>query len=246
MPSIYRRFSSVVLPLALLLAVCLPGQGNSFAAESGNALPGDEEISRAQAKVRDALRAVPESTVARDQFGKAMPNTERLPQPGAKAPDIESIARKFQSLKNSRPTAVTGQPDLLIFVSFSMPREGLVRTIEQAERAGGTLVFRGLKGDSMKRMGEEVRSLIGERNVPVVIHPPAFQQFTIRQVPAIVIANAKAGSVMEDGCSKPETFAKVTGDVTLAFALDYIERKSPEWAMVARSYRMRLEGGETR
>jgi conjugal transfer pilus assembly protein TrbC len=51
---------------------------------------------------------------------------------------------------------------------------------------------------------------------------------------------------MEDGCSKPETFAKVTGDVTLNFALDYIERKSPEWAKVARSYRIRLEGGDSR
>ena len=241
-----RHLLSLVLPLALLLVAFLPGQGNSFAADSGNAIPGDEEIARAQAKVRDAIRAVPESTVAREQFGQAMPNTERLPQPGAKAPDIESIARKFQSIKNSSPTAGTGQPDLLIFVSFSMPREALIRTIEQAERAGGALVFRGLKGDSMKRMGEEVRALIGERNVSVAIHPPAVQQFSIRQVPAVVIANAKAGSVMEDGCSKPETFAKVTGDVTLNFALDYIERKSPEWASVARAYRNRLEGGNFR
>lgn len=237
---------SVVLPLALLLAVFLPGQGNSFAAESGNSLPGDEEIARAQARVREAMRAVPESTVAREHFGQAMPKTESLPQPAASAPDIESIAQKFQSIKNLSPTGKSGQPDLLIFVSFSMPREALVRTIEQAERAGGSLVFRGLKGDSMKRMGEEVRALIGEHNVSIVIHPPAFQQFSIRQVPAVVIANARAGSVMEDGCSKPETFAKVTGDVTLNFALDYIERKSPEWATVARSYRMRLEGGDSR
>lgn len=241
-----RDLLSVVIPLALLLVAFLPGQGNSFAAESGNALPGDAEIARAQARVRDAMRVIPESSVAREHYGQAMPNTESLPQPGAKAPDIESIARKFQSIKKYSPTAGTGQPDLLIFVSFSMPREALAQTIEQAERAGGTLVFRGLKGDSMKRMGEEVRALIGERNVSVVIHPPAFQQFSIRQVPAVVIANARAGSVMEDGCSKPETFAKVTGDVTLNFALDYIERKSPEWATVARTYRMRLEGGESR
>lgn len=245
MPS-SRHLLSVVIPLALLLMAFLPGQGNSYAAERGNPLPEDEEIARAQARVREAMRAVPESTVAHEQFGQAMPNTERLPKPGAKAPDIESIARKFKYIKNPNTATGAGQPDLLIFVSFSMPREALVRTIEQAERAGGSLVFRGLKGDSMKRMGEEVRALIGDRNVSVAIHPPAFQQFTIRQVPAVVIANAKAGSVMEDGCSKPETFAKVTGDVTLNFALDYIERKSPEWAMAARSYRTRLEGGDSR
>ena len=146
-----RQLLHVVLPLALLLVAFLPGQGNSFAAESGNALPGDAEIARAQARVRDAIRTVPESTVAREQFGQAMPNTERLPQAGAKAPDIETIARKFQSIKNSNSVSGTGQPDLLIFVSFSMPREALAQTIEQAERAGGTLVFRGLKGDSDRK-----------------------------------------------------------------------------------------------
>ena len=97
----------------------------------------------------------------------------------------------------------------------------------------------------MKRMGEEVRALIGDRNVSVAIHPPAFQQFTIRQVPAVVFANARAGSVMEDGCSQPETFTQDTGDVTLHFALDYIELPSPEWETVARSYRMRLAGGDS-
>jgi hypothetical protein len=57
-----------------------------------------------------------------------------------------------------------------------------------------------------------------------------------------VIARPEAGSVMDDGCSKPDTFVKVTGDVTLDYALDYIERKSPDWAATARSYRARLSG----
>ena len=40
----------------------------------------------------------------------------------------------------------------------------------------------------------------------------------------------------------PDTFIKVTGDVTLDYALDYIERKSPDWAAIARSFRARLSG----
>ena len=134
--------------------------------------------------------------------------------------------------KNLSPTAERGEPDLLIFVSFSMPRDALVRTIEQAERAGGDAGLSGAQGrlDETDGRRSSVPS-IGERNVSAVIHPPAFQQFSIRQVPAVVIANRQEPDrCMEDGCSKPETFVKVTGDVTLDFALDYIERKSPEWA----------------
>ena len=123
-----------------------------------------------------------------------------------------------------------------------MPREALARIIDQSERTGATLVFRGLKGDSMTRMGEEISALIGNRAVSAAIHPPAFQQFTITRVPVVVIARPEAGSVMEDGCSKPDTFINFTGDVTLDYALDYIERKSPDWAAIARSFRARLSG----
>jgi hypothetical protein len=129
-----RHLLSLVFPLALLLMIFLPGQGNSYAAERGNPLPEDEEIARAQARVREAMRAVPESTVAREQFGQAMPNTERLPKSGAKAPDIESIARKFKYIKNPSTAAGAGQPDLLIFVSFSMPGK---RWFERSSRPSG-------------------------------------------------------------------------------------------------------------
>ncbi|MBU9211611.1 type-F conjugative transfer system pilin assembly protein TrbC [Burkholderia multivorans] len=203
-------------------------------------MPTDEEMARAQAKAREAINRLPDLGSIKQQYGVAgMPKVEALPKPAAPAPDIASIAEKYKELgKASAPK--NGQPELMVMVSLSMPRAALERTVEQAERAGATLVFRGLKGDSMMKMGEEIKSLIGNRNVSVAIHPPAFQQFSVTRVPVIVIARPEAGNVLDNGCSKPETFVKVSGDVSLDYALDHIERKSPAWAAVAKYFRSKI------
>ena len=92
----------------------------------------------------------------------------------------------------------------------------------------------------MTKMGEEIKAIVDDRNVSVAIHPSAFQQFNVSRVPAVVLARGDAGRVLDSGCSKAETFVKVTGDVSLDYALEYIERRSPAWAEVARSYRSRI------
>jgi conjugal transfer pilus assembly protein TrbC len=204
-------------------------------------MPGQQEIATAQARAREAMRRVPEA----DAEAKAipgMPRVEAMPRPAVPAPDIASIAEKYRDLGRTA-VAQYHTPDLLVLVSLSMPREGLQHLIDQAEKAGAKLVFRGLKGDSMTKMGEEIKAIVGNRNVSVAIHPPAFQQFNVSRVPAVILARGEAGRVLESGCSKAETFVKVTGDVSLEYALEYIERRSPAWAEVARSYRSRIVRG---
>jgi hypothetical protein len=84
----------------------------------------------------------------------------------------------------------------MVFVSFSLPKETLQRIVSQAEKSGAVLVLRGLKGNSLTRMGEEIASWSATRNVTAIIHPPAFKQFKVRQVPALVLA--RSGQAVED------------------------------------------------
>jgi conjugal transfer pilus assembly protein TrbC len=202
-------------------------------------LPTTEEMQKAQSRAREAMQRIPDSEQSMRLYGGGMPNIEALPQAAVPAPDIATIAEKFKELGKAYAPK-NEQPDLLIMVSLSMPRDALERTAEQAERAGATLVFRGLKGDSMTRMGEEMQAIVGKRNVSAVVHPPAFQQFSVTKVPAVVIARPEAGSVLENGCSQAGTFVKVSGDVSLDYALEYIERKSQTWGAIAKAYRNRI------
>ena len=237
--------SSAVSSLALLLATSTSLAQGTLLPPKGNTevrMPAQEEVTGAQLKAREALGRIPEASVARQQFGGAMPKIDALPIPPVRAPDIASIAEKYREIGKAAAAQQESTPNLLVLVSLSMPREALERVIIQSERTGAQLVFRGFRGNSMTRMSEEIQAILAGRNVAASIHPPAFQQFSVARVPAVVLARSGAGSVMEDGCSNGDTFVKVTGDVTLDHALEYIERKSPAWASVARGYRVKLSG----
>lgn len=228
-------FLSLASAMALAQEPSFPG-----ARTDGPRLPSAEDMAKAQQRAREAMGRLTDPGTMKQQYGIAgMPKVEALPKPSAPAPDIASIAEKYKHLGQA-PILQNGQPDLLVMVSLSMPKEALERTVQQAERAGATLVFRGLKGDSMAKMGDEIKAIVGGRNVSAVVHPPAFQQFSVTRVPAVVIARQEAGNVLDNGCSKPETFVKVSGDVSLDYALDYIERKSPAWVDMAKAFRNKI------
>lgn len=204
-------------------------------------------------------------------------NLEALPQPTVSANPAD-LARQFiQPPTPTKPPAT----ELMIFVSFSMPREALLRIVNQSEKSGARLIFRGFKGDKLTEMAQHIANLIGKHRVEALVHPPAFNQFKITQVPALVIAQSyghdkytaidneachdrfphpnpppqagegaiellrelrvDAGDQMTDGCAQVDRYVKVTGDVSQDYALDYIERTSPQWATAARFFGDKLK-----
>ena len=171
----------------------------------------------------------------------AAPQLGNMPQPVARENPAE-LAQQFR-----QPPVVPLNPstgyELLEFVSFSMPRESLLRIVEQSEKTGARIVFRGFKGDKFTVMTKEVAALIGTHHVTVATNPPQFTQFKIDIVPALVIAQSNAGEQMDSGCAQAARFVKVTGDVSQDYALDYIERNASQWAEAAQHFNSKLGGG---
>lgn len=173
-----------------------------------------------------------------------VPEIQSLPKPAGKSPDIARIAKSFRRPAPGNLSApIADVPELMMFVSFSLPRETLQRIVSQSEKSGAVLVLRGLKGNSLTQMGEEIAKLVGDRNVTAIIHPPAFKQFNVKRVPAMVLARSgQATKIAEDGCAPATSFIKVDGDVTQEYALDLIEREAPAWAEAARRFSAKLSG----
>jgi conjugal transfer pilus assembly protein TrbC len=172
-----------------------------------------------------------------------VPELRNLPQAAASAPDLAALAPAHRPSVPGGNSANPDVPELMVFVSFSLPRETLQRIVHQSERSGAVLVLRGLKGHSLTQTGEEIARLVGERNVTVLIHPPAFQQFQVRQVPSLVLARSgQAAKIDEDGCAPAASFIRIDGDVGQDYALDLIERQAPAWADIARRHAARLAG----
>jgi conjugal transfer pilus assembly protein TrbC len=167
-----------------------------------------------------------------NQYRAPAPDVTALPQPATTA-NPEDLAKQFhQQPLQTKPAT----PEMMIFVSFSMPRESLLRIVEQSERTGARLIFRGFNGDKMTDMSKRISALLGSHRVEAVIHPPAFTQFKVNQVPALVLAQSDAGDQLDSGCAQPDRYVKVTGDVSQDYALEYIERTSPQWAVTARLF----------
>ncbi len=167
-----------------------------------------------------------------NQYRASAPDVTALPKPATTANPAD-LAKQFRrSPIQTKPAT----PEMMIFVSFSMPRESLRRIVEQSEITGARLIFRGFKGDKMTDMAARISALLGKHHVEAVIHPPAFTQFKVNQVPALVLAQSDAGDRLGNGCAQPDRYVKVTGDVSQDYALEYIERTSPQWAATARLF----------
>ena len=181
------------------------------------------------------LKEVNERVV--NQYRAPPTSFDNLPKPAVQ-PNPADISQQFR-LPSVQPKITT--PELMVFVSFSLPDKALQRIVEQAEKMGARLVFRGLKGDKLTDMAQHIATLIGKHRVEAIVHPPAFAQFKVTQVPALVIAQSNAAEQMESGCALPDRYVKVTGDVSQDYALAYIERTSPQWATAAHLFAEKLK-----
>ncbi|QKS29623.1 MAG: type-F conjugative transfer system pilin assembly protein TrbC [Candidatus Accumulibacter similis] len=199
------------------------------------------DVQAARERMAATLNAI---AGAGDRGPAAVPELRNLPQPAAKAPNLGGLAPgQGPTGPSGRPAANADVPELMVFVSFSLPRKTLQRIVRQSERSGAVLILRGLTGHSLTQTGEEIARLIGERNVMVLIHPPAFQQFQVRQVPSLVLARSESAvQIDEDGCAPAASFIRVDGDVGQDYALELIERQAPAWADIARRLAARLAG----
>ncbi len=92
-------------------------------------------------------------------------------------------------------------PQILVFVSLSMPKLSLQELARQADSGNATLIMRGLKNNSFKDMAAELKEL----GISVQIDPNLFKQYQITKVPTFVLLSKEPRSLV--------------GNVSLAYAL---------------------------
>ena len=187
----------------------------------------DADIERA----RQQHRMPTEAELARVPIPGA-PLIENLPQPVTRMPiDLEAISKGFDVHNGAQAAAMApgkAGPKVLIFVSFAMPEATLQRLVDQAARAGATLVLRGLANGSIRDTVTQMQALIGSRRVAVQIDPESFDRYGITRTPSFVLAadGARGEVCATRACGSSQQFVKVSGDVTLDYAMQYLSRSS--------------------
>lgn len=228
-----RRFLSAIVGGAFA------GVGHLGVAQD---MPSDDAINKAmQAAQKRAAgvlgqaeqRAAPSSVVPQ----RMMPRIDS-PRPGESV-DPGQIAERYRDLvKKARESDA---PELLVFVSLSMPEESLRRIGQQARKAGAVVVLRGTKHGLKK--GTWIASInalkpITDTGADVQIHPELFGRYSVTAVPAVVVAASPQAGCQDDACAAKS--AVVYGDVSLDYSLEQLSDRRDQIGMIARSRLNRL------
>jgi len=138
-------------------------------------------------------------------------------------PDIQAFKKEMQKaaraqcpmrtlISQQEKRVAREQPPIIIFVSFSMPKESIKAWIDQAEKIGAGIYIRGLVNNSFKDTAKAVSDLIQDNKGGLLVDPTLFKKYAIVQVPAVVVVDK-------------DTFDVIYGDVTLDYALEKLNRK---------------------
>ncbi len=175
------------------------------------------------------------------------PNIEALPQPATRIPvDLEALARGYAGQSNAMTQAqgLTAGPGLFIFVSLTMPRATLQGLVDQAARAKATVVIRGFANGSLRDTVAQVQGLIGKQQVAIQIDPLAFDRFAISKVPSFVLVRdgTRPVACASGSCAPADSFLRSTGDVSLDYALEHMQRSAPGFSPAADIFLKRIRG----
>ena len=175
------------------------------------------------------------------------PNLEALPQPATRIPvDLEALARGYagQSDAMTQAQGLATGPGLFIFVSMTMPRATLQGLVDQAARAKATIVIRGFANGSLRDTVTQVQGLIGQQQVAIQIDPLAFDRFAISKVPSFVLVRdgTRPVACASGSCAPADSFLRTTGDVSLDYALEHMQRSAPAFGPAAELFLKRIRG----
>ncbi len=152
--------------------------------------------------------------------------------------DPAELAGQYKDL--IKATKSSG-PDLLVFVSTSMPVPTLVKLAQQVKQVGGVMVFRGIKGGLTKKALNDWLGLVkpvAATGASMQIDPESFDRYNVNAVPTFVIAVAGEGGCGTTQCATDG--AALAGDVSLDYALEKFSARGGPHAKVADSYLSKL------
>ncbi|WP_287600056.1 type-F conjugative transfer system pilin assembly protein TrbC [Thiothrix sp.] len=197
--------------------------------QADTALPNEAAVAAAADKVATVL-AAPE--LQADKVAGHQPRLNAVPVP-EHVPN--ALAALFAQVKRPLLPALRSDGELLIMVSFSMPKDTLKNLALQADKAGAVLVLRGMVDDSLTATTKAIREVLGEDagDSTFQVDPNVYKAYAVQDVPTFVLA--KQPPQAEQACELGKDYVAVRGDVSLTYALRELA-KQPHWDTAAQRY----------
>lgn len=163
-----------------------------------------------------------------------MEKAEKILSETRKNPHVEKqkeLAEDFLSAKTGSPPAspeadISPADDgtrLFYFFSFSMPLATLRSVAEETAAAGGVMVLRGLAGGDFRETVLRVSEVAGKTAAEIWIEPSLFECLGVRAVPQLALVSGFSEGA---DCGNAD-YLKVSGDVSVSYALEIMEKEDP-------------------
>ena len=228
----------------LTIGLLFLAQSMSFADSRALLSPSAEALNQAMALLPDPMtfpqkatdEALQESVKALSTLERTKPVMPSMPKldlmniPAPSPIDIGRLSLQGEALLNRNDEQASRyESQVLVFVSASMPDTTVKRYVQQTQKIGAALVFRGLVNDSMKDMQRYLSKILGTDhqsvdNPTILIDPTLYSRFDIKQVPTTVVTESEIKPCQQDGCPIP-VHHKVAGDVSLIWSLELVSRQ---------------------
>lgn len=119
-------------------------------------------------------------------------------------------------------------PDIIVFVSLSMPDQLLKQLFTEASKRNIPVVVRGLYKNSFKGTASRIFNITKNKKVGgVLVNPIWFQQYRINSVPTVVVARKGKPCREKQYCSNNQ-FDSVSGNISISKALEIITQHQRE------------------
>ena len=195
---------------------------------------GDTRVDTPSPDWQETLRKLDSQPI---QPGSAMPDISAIMQAGnIQQQQAQSVINRLLAESRSPTQATTPADPLvpLVFVSFSMPDVSLKQLLRDAGKVGGQLFLNGLVDDDLKATSrrlltvqgidpeaDELPDDVGKADVAGMgIDPTLFERLQIQHVPTFVLPLEPVQACAEGQGCPPFRHIRVSGDVSLAYALD--------------------------
>ena len=133
-------------------------------------------------------------------------------------------------------------PELLVFMSLSVPAASWAEWAREAARARAPLVLRGIADGGLRATVTAVGARLGGAEAGVAIDPRLFRLFGVAHVPAVAVVPGGVAPCRSPGCAgdPPPPHDLVSGNIGLAAALETIAAEGGAGRHAARRHLERV------
>ncbi|MCY3596939.1 MAG: type-F conjugative transfer system pilin assembly protein TrbC [Rhodospirillales bacterium] len=229
---------------ALFLAASLwfPGSGGPALADDTR----PEQVDAARELAEEVAAGAAGETL--DAWSRSV-TEQALQRAGAAAGVTAAPPEGAPALPRERRSAALERPataEVLLFTSLAVPAPSWRAAARDAARIDAPLVLRGVADGSLAETARQVRARIGDANAGVAIDPWLFRLFGVERVPVVVVVPGGVPPCRQPGCADdaPPPFDRVSGNLSIAAALEMVAAEGDAGRAVARRHLSILRGTE--